>query len=1060
MKRSPRALLAALAALPLAVVLGMAACSSITGLDELSFTAGTCTTAADCPKSENECAVAACVDGFCGTTLLDDVDAPTQVTGDCKVNRCHGGKVVVVNDDVDIRVTPTDCDEETCVNGQPVSSARAEREGCNTSGGNFCNGQGTCVECLEASDCPTSSNPCMQPVCEGSGRCVVHPMPQNVPIAAQKLGDCWITVCDGAGETMETPADDDIEDDANECTKDSCEKGMPLHVAVAEDSACGQGLVCNASGQCSGCTSDAQCNMPQTCGGGGTAGVCACKPKTCASEGRTCGPLWDGCSKYIYCDNGLQDGDEKGIDCGAQDCNLCGTGVKCSKDTECLTGSCVDGVCCNEKCTGTCRACSAAVKGGGADGICGPIWFGRDPADECTKTDASGCGTTGVCNGAGACAKYDNGTICQPSSCSSPTNGSSQYTEASRCFNGSCQAPKTITCDGNCGEQGCLGCTTNGDCPSSSFCDANACKPKLSPGATCTSDEACESAFCADGVCCDNACSDMCKSCNLGGLIGTCSFVAVNMQDPDTCGPNKVCSSNHECQLANGQPTTNATECLSGNVADGVCCDTPCDEPCRACNIPGKAGTCGDLGAGQSDPTGCAAPNVCNGVGGCRKSLGMACTTHAQCESGKCIDGYCCNESCGETCHACNVAGALGYCVLVPFDMSDPNTCTGNKRCDSLGQCKDIAGQSCSSNAECLNDNCVDGYCCSSLCSGPCVQCSSSGQCENLSKYQSDPGFCTGAMVCDGTGTCKKNNGETCSMATECASGFCVDGVCCNSECTGACKACNLSTSLGQCGNLPANTPDTCVAPSKCNGLGACYKFNGESCTKSSDCLSGSCSDGVCCDKACNSVCDTCTMSGNVGKCQNWPAYTEVGQCSGTQACDGMAVCKTKPGETCSAPVDCLSNFCVDGVCCDQACTDLCMACNVSGNGGKCFNVLQNQPDDTCQSPNVCNGAGACGKNLGQACSAANECFSNFCVDGVCCNSACGETCKACNVSGQEGTCFNVPQNDPDFGTCWLFQACDGAGVCKAAENSMCSTNDDCASGQCGADGKCFIPLP
>ena len=35
----------------------------------------------------------------------------------------------------------------------------------------------------------------------------------------------------------------------------------------------------------------------------------------------------------------------------------------------------------------------------------------------------------------------------------------------------------------------------------------------------------------------------------------------------------------------------------------------------------------------------------------------------------------------------------------------------------------------------------------------------------------------------------------------------------------------------------------------------------------------------------------------------------------------------------------------------------------------------------------------------GQACGCAGDCQSGFCVDGVCCNSACTETCKACNVA-------------------------------------------------------------
>ena len=42
----------------------------------------------------------------------------------------------------------------------------------------------------------------------------------------------------------------------------------------------------------------------------------------------------------------------------------------------------------------------------------------------------------------------------------------------------------------------------------------------------------------------------------------------------------------------------------------------------------------------------------------------------------------------------------------------------------------------------------------------------------------------------------------------------------------------------------------------------------------------------------------------------------------------------------------------------------------------------------------------------------AADCVSGFCVDGVCCNSACKETCKACNVASAPGVCTFVPAGD------------------------------------------------
>src|SRR5581483_6372471 len=44
-------------------------------------------------------------------------------------------------------------------------------------------------------------------------------------------------------------------------------------------------------------------------------------------------------------------------------------GSACSSASECLSGFCVDGKCCNVACTATCNACSAALNGV-ADGTC------------------------------------------------------------------------------------------------------------------------------------------------------------------------------------------------------------------------------------------------------------------------------------------------------------------------------------------------------------------------------------------------------------------------------------------------------------------------------------------------------------------------------------------------------------------------------------------------------------------------------------------------------------------------------------------------------------------
>lgn len=47
----------------------------------------------------------------------------------------------------------------------------------------------------------------------------------------------------------------------------------------------------------------------------------------------------------------------------------------------------------------------------------------------------------------------------------------------------------------------------------------------------------------------------------------------------------------------NGAPCIGDDDCVSGNCVRNVCCDTRCDQPLQACNVPGQRGTCTDVSA-------------------------------------------------------------------------------------------------------------------------------------------------------------------------------------------------------------------------------------------------------------------------------------------------------------------------------------------------------------------------------------------------------------------------------------------------------------------------------
>jgi hypothetical protein len=65
--------------------------------------------------------------------------------------------------------------------------------------------------------------------------------------------------------------------------------------------------------------------------------------------------------------------------------------------------------------------------------------------------------------------------------------------------------------------------------------------------------------------------------------------------------------------------------------------------------------------------------------------------------------------------------------------------------------------------------------------------------------------------------------GNACTTGADCASGFCVDRVCCKTSSCGTCEACNQLANPGTCTPVrDAPDPDSCVPPKRCNAAGMC----------------------------------------------------------------------------------------------------------------------------------------------------------------------------------------------------------------------------------------------
>jgi hypothetical protein len=146
-------------------------------------------------------------------------------------------------------------------------------------------------------------------------------------------------------------------------------------------------------------------------------------------------------------------------------------GSMCTTGADCMSSYCADRVCCDQACTGTCMACDGTTKG-----RCVPADNGTDPRDECVVQLVDTCGTTGVCNGAGACRVHAAGLVCNSTPACDTTNAS---VVPSRICNGAgaCVPNTPLSCNGFLCAAGVCGtsCTADSACVAGGFCSAGTC---------------------------------------------------------------------------------------------------------------------------------------------------------------------------------------------------------------------------------------------------------------------------------------------------------------------------------------------------------------------------------------------------------------------------------------------------------------------------------------------------------------------------------------------------------------------------------------------------------
>lgn len=181
-----------------------------------------------------------------------------------------------------------------------------------------------------------------------------------------------------------------------------------------------------------------------------------------------------------------------------------------------------------------------------------------------------------------------------------------------------------------------------------------------------------------------------------------------------------------------------------------------------------------------------------------------------------------------------------------------------------------------------------------------------------------------------GGGSTLAENGAACTASADCKSTWCVDGVCCDGNCTGACRSCKTSGKIGTCALAVAGTdPEaecgdgTSACSGTCDGVGACAYPGAEKLCGAASCQNGKQSADTCdgagacvtAEKDCGLF--ICAGSACLGSCQNDADCVPTAFCNPSS---GKCEAKKDDGKVCAQPNECTSGVCVSGVCCNTAC--------------------------------------------------------------------------------------------------------------------------------------------
>jgi MYXO-CTERM domain-containing protein len=247
--------------------------------------------------------------------------------------------------------------------------------------------------------------------------------------------------------------------------------------------------------------------------------------------------------------------------------------------------------------------------------------------------------------------------------------------------------------------------------------------------------------------------------------------------ESNKCTPNTCNDTGDRC--ARHCPCSDAGWCSDAAVEAGPELDAGADGTDDGAGGAGGStdgGTDGGAGGGASGAGG-GGPYPDAGASSLhceeRRPNGLTCIEGRQCNSGFCVDGYCCNLACTGQCEACDVSGKYGFCTTVGKEKDEPPHVDGGS-VDFGGTLK--SRKACNG----------EGSGCVGFCNGIKTQeCAYPGS-EKVAKdprcAEGDGGFITTSYSCDSDGgevpTPSSCGGFRCNGMTACKTACASDDDC------------------------------------------------------------------------------------------------------------------------------------------------------------------------------------------------------------------------------------------------------------------------------------------